>query len=38
VLPDSHTVLQEGDLVHMLVVGDQRENLESTLAQSPGGM
>ena len=38
VLPDSHTVLQEGDLVHMLVLGDQRENLESTLAQSPGGM
>ena len=37
VLPDSHTVLQEGDLVHMLVMEDQRENVESTLAQSPGG-
>ena len=37
VLPDEHTVLQEGDLVHMLVLGDQRETLESTLAQSPGG-
>jgi trk system potassium uptake protein TrkA len=37
VLPDEHTVLQEGDLVHMLVLGDQRETLELTLAQSPGG-
>jgi trk system potassium uptake protein TrkA len=37
VLPDEHTVVQEGDLVHLLVIGDQRENVESTLAQSPGG-
>ena len=37
VLPDEHTVVQEGDLVHLLVLGDQRENVESTLAQSPGG-
>lgn len=37
VLPDSHTVLQEGDLVHLLVMEDQRKNVELTLAQSPGG-
>jgi len=37
VLPDEHTVVQEGDLVHLLVIGDQRENVELTLAQSPGG-
>jgi trk system potassium uptake protein TrkA len=37
VLPDEHTVLQEGDLVHLLVMGDKREIVELTLAQSPGG-
>jgi len=37
VLPNEHTVLQEGDLVHLLVMEDQRENVELILAQSPGG-
>lgn len=37
VLPNEHTVLQEGDLVHLLVMEVQRENVELTLAQSPGG-
>ena len=37
VVPNEHTVLQEGDLVHLLVMEEQRENVELTLAQSPGG-
>lgn len=38
VLPHEHSVLQEGDLVHLLVKENQRKDVETTLAQSPGGM
>ena len=37
VLPDEHTVLQEGDLVHLLVNEKQISETEKTLAKSPAG-
>ena len=37
VLPDEHTVLQEGDLVHLLVNEKQVAETEKTLANSPAG-
>lgn len=37
VLPDEHTVLQEGDLVHLLVNEKQVSETEKTLARSPVG-
>jgi trk system potassium uptake protein TrkA len=37
VLPDEHTVLQEGDLVHLLVNEKQVAETEQTLAKSPAG-
>ena len=37
VLPDEHTVLQEGDLVHLLVNEKQVAETEKTLAKSPVG-
>ena len=37
VLPDEHTVLQEGDLVHLLVNEKQVAETENTLAKSPAG-
>lgn len=37
VLPDVHTVLQEGDLVHLLVNEKQVAETEKTLAKSPVG-
>jgi len=36
-LPDEHTVLQEGDLVHLLVNEKQVSATEKTLAKSPAG-
>ncbi|KGA04264.1 MAG: potassium transporter TrkA [actinobacterium acIB-AMD-6] len=36
-LPDEHTVLQEGDLVHLLIEEKQISNTEKTLAKSPAG-
>ena len=36
-LPDEHTVLQEGDLVHLLVNEKQVAATEKTLAKSPAG-
>ena len=37
ILPDEHTVLQEGDLVHLLVNEKQVSETEKTLAKSPAG-
>jgi trk system potassium uptake protein TrkA len=37
VLPDEHTVLQEGDLVHLLVNEKQVAETEKSLAKSPAG-
>ena len=37
VLPDEHTVLQVGDLVHLLVNEKQVSETEKTLAKSPAG-
>ncbi|ASY09220.1 trk system potassium uptake protein [Candidatus Nanopelagicus limnes] len=37
VLPDEHTVLQEGDLVHLLVNEKQVAETEKMLAKSPAG-
>ena len=37
VLPDEHTDLQEGDLVHLLVNEKQVAETEKTLAKSPAG-
>jgi len=36
VLPDEHTVLQEGDLVHVLASQDEISTIEKILAISPG--
>jgi trk system potassium uptake protein TrkA len=36
VLPDEHTVLQEGDLVHVLASESEISKVEKTLAKSPG--
>ena len=36
-LPDEHTVVQEGDLVHLLVNEKQVSETEKTLAKSPAG-
>ena len=37
VLPNEHTVLQEGDLVHLLISEKQVSLVEKTLAKSPAG-
>jgi trk system potassium uptake protein TrkA len=37
ILPNEHTVLQEGDLVHLLVNEKQVLQVEKTLAKSPAG-
>jgi len=34
-IPDEHTVLQEGDLVHVMVSDEDIPRVEATLAQSP---
>ena len=36
-LPDEHTVLQEGDLVHLLIAEKKISSTEKTLAKSPVG-
>ena len=36
-LPDEHTVLQEGDLVHVLAKEDDISKIEKILAKSPEG-
>jgi trk system potassium uptake protein TrkA len=36
VLPDEHTVLQEGDLVHVLANQDEISTIEKILSISPG--
>lgn len=37
VLPNEHTVLQEGDLVHLLIAEKQISLVEKTLSKSPAG-
>ena len=34
-IPNEHTVLQEGDLVHMMVHNDDLAAVEATLSQDP---
>ncbi len=34
-IPDEHTVLQEGDLIHLMVTNSKVANTEAILAQSP---
>ena len=36
-IPNEHTVLQQGDLVHVMVADDQTEIVETILANSPEG-
>ena len=36
-IPDEHTVLQEGDLVHVIASEKEIANIEKTLAKSPDG-
>jgi trk system potassium uptake protein TrkA len=36
-IPDQHTVLQEGDLVHVIASDKEIVNIEKTLAKSPDG-
>ena len=36
-LPDEHTVLQEGDLVHLLIAEKKISSTEKPLAKSPVG-
>jgi trk system potassium uptake protein len=36
-IPDSHTVLQDGDLLHVTVRDADIANVEAILAQSPEG-
>jgi trk system potassium uptake protein TrkA len=36
-LPDEHTVLQEGDLVHLLVNEKKISEIEKSLSKSPKG-
>jgi trk system potassium uptake protein TrkA len=36
-IPDEHTVLQEGDLVHLVATEKEITNIEKTLAVSPDG-
>jgi trk system potassium uptake protein TrkA len=36
-IPDEHTVLQEGDLVHLIATEKEITNIEKTLAVSPDG-
>ncbi len=36
-IPDVHTVLQEGDLIHLMVRNEEIEATETTLAQPPQG-
>ena len=36
-IPDQHTVLQEGDLVHVIASDKEIINIEKTLAKSPDG-
>lgn len=35
-LPDDHTVLQQGDLVHMLFLSQRRNDVEETCSPLPG--
>ena len=35
-IPDEHTVLQEGDLVHMTILDEQLEIAEAALSKGPG--
>lgn len=35
-LPDQHTVLQQGDLVHMLFLSERRKDVEDICAPPPG--
>ena len=37
-IPDEHTVLQEGDLVHVIASEKEIANIEKTLAKSPDGV
>jgi trk system potassium uptake protein TrkA len=34
-IPDEHTVLQEGDLVHVMVSDEDISHVEAILGQSP---
>jgi trk system potassium uptake protein TrkA len=36
-IPDEHTVLQEGDLIHVIASDKEISNIEKTLAKSPDG-
>ena len=36
-VPNEHTVLQEGDLIHVMVANSEIKNVEATLAKSPEG-
>jgi trk system potassium uptake protein TrkA len=36
-VPNEHTVLQEGDLIHVMVANTEIKNVEQTLAKSPEG-
>jgi trk system potassium uptake protein TrkA len=36
-IPDEHTVLQEGDLIHVIASDNEISNIEKTLAKSPDG-
>jgi trk system potassium uptake protein TrkA len=35
-IPDEHTVLQDGDLVHMTILDEQLPIAEAVLAKGPG--
>ena len=37
IIPDEHTVLQEGDLIHVMVAEADTARVEAILAQSPEG-
>ena len=34
-LPNEHTVLQEGDLVHMTILETERANVDAILSRTP---
>jgi len=35
-IPDEHTVLQDGDLVHMTIIDEQLAIAEAALSKGPG--
>lgn len=35
-IPDEHSVLQEGDVVHLLVTEDELKNVDAALKNPPG--